>query len=58
VREFWHVTGPKAIAVQVLATHNNDGWVVMCYSELGKAGPISGLEQQCERWLSSFQLLT
>jgi hypothetical protein len=51
------VDGPKAIAVQVLATHNKDGWVVMCFSELGKAGPISGLEQQCERWLSSFQFL-
>jgi hypothetical protein len=52
------IDGPKAIAVQVLATHNNDGWVVMCYSELGKVGPISGIEQQCERWLSSFQFLT
>ena len=52
------VDGPKAIAVQVLATHNKDGWVVMCFSELGKAGPIPGLEQQCERWLSSFQFLT
>jgi hypothetical protein len=52
------IDGPKAIAVQVLATHHTDGWVVMCYSEQGKAGPLPGLEQQCQRWLSSFRFLT
>jgi hypothetical protein len=49
------IDGPKAIGVQVLATHDMDGWVVMCFSEQGKAGSIAGLEQQCQRWLSSFQ---
>jgi hypothetical protein len=26
------IDGPNAMAVQVLATHHNEGWVVMCYS--------------------------
>jgi hypothetical protein len=51
------IDGSKAMAVQVLATHQTDGWVVMCYSQLGKAGSILGLEQQCQRWTSSFRFL-
>jgi len=30
----------------------------MCFSEEGKAGPLPASEQQCERWLSTFQFLT
>jgi hypothetical protein len=51
------VDGPKAAAAQVLATHKNEGWIVMCYSEEGKVGPLPALEQQCERWLSTFRFL-
>jgi hypothetical protein len=50
------IDGPKAIGVQILATHDMDGWVVMCLSEKGNPGPIASVEQQCQRWLSSFQV--
>jgi hypothetical protein len=49
------VDGPKAVAVQVLATHGGEGWIAMCFSEEGKAGPLPAFERQCELWLSTFQ---
>jgi hypothetical protein len=52
------VDGPDAVAAQVLARHEDTGWVVMCYSETGRAGALAEHEQQCERWLSSFEFAT
>jgi hypothetical protein len=49
------VDGPDAVAAQVLARHQDTGWVVMCYSERGRAGKLAEHEEQCERWLSSFE---
>ena len=31
------------------------GWVVMCYSEEGRAGALAEHEQQCDQWLSTFE---
>lgn len=52
------VDGPDAVAAQVLARHEDTGWVVMCYSETGVTGTLSEHEQQCERWLVSFEFAT
>jgi hypothetical protein len=52
------VDGPDAVAAQVLTRHGDTGWVVMCYSEKGKAGTLPEHEQQCDRWLSTFQFLS
>jgi hypothetical protein len=52
------VDGPVAIAVQVLVTHNDFGWVAMCYSEGDEAGQIPAFEKQCMRWLSTFRFLS
>jgi hypothetical protein len=49
------VDGPDAVAAQVLAKHEDTGWVVMCYSEKGRAGALAEHQQQCERWLSAFE---
>jgi hypothetical protein len=51
------VDGPNAIAVQVLALHRGGGWVVQCFSEQGKGGPIPAFEEQCQRWLQTFHFL-
>jgi hypothetical protein len=51
------VDGPDAVAAQVVARHGDTGWVVMCFSEKVKAGNLSEHEQQCERWLSTFQFM-
>ncbi len=51
------VDGPDAVAAQVVARHEDTGWVVMCYSEQGRAGALPEHQEQCERWLSTFQFL-
>jgi hypothetical protein len=51
------VDGPDAVAAQVLTRHGDTGWVVMCFSEKGRAGTLPEHQQQCERWLSTFQFL-
>jgi hypothetical protein len=49
------VDGPKALAVQVLATHGGFGWVALCYSESGETGPLPDAEHQCSSWLQGFR---
>jgi hypothetical protein len=45
--------------VQDLATHHNEGWVLMCYSEEPAASPsLQTFEQQCDTWLKSFRFNT
>lgn len=51
------VDGPHAVAAQVLARHDDAGWVVMCFSERGKAGALPDHQRQCEKWLSTFEFL-
>jgi hypothetical protein len=47
--------GPNAVIAQVLARHADTGWVVSCFSTDGVAGGLSGWEQQCEGWMTSFR---
>ncbi len=52
------VDGPAAVAAQILVRHEDSGWVLMCYSEAGKAGNLAEHQDQCERWLSTFEFST
>jgi hypothetical protein len=52
------IDGPAAVAAQVIARHEDTGWVVMCYSEEGKTGSLAEHQDQCERWLSTFTFAT
>lgn len=51
------IDGPDAIAVQVLAKHGDDGWVVMCFNEKEAKGNLPEFEQRCNGWLSTFEFI-
>ena len=52
------IDGPNAMAVQILATHHNEGWVVMCDQEPAASPSLQTFEQQCDTWLKSFRFNT
>jgi hypothetical protein len=48
------VDGPDAVAVQVLATHSNEGWALVCGGDLTPPAQLSAFEQECQSLLAGF----